>query len=166
MGVSQENVWVARNLNNIFVTLKVNENMFVPIARGNLHKMHLYNVLECIWQAYNLKGLEKFLFAARYFFTIPFLKYFQYISCPLGKFFNKLKESTWRDCTKMNVHNFSELILFRILWMIFCYIHAGLEYQILMFPFHVIGYMACTVFHAYEFNFRIFIASPYIFICT
>jgi len=139
--LSNEIVWVARNSNNFFIALKTSDNSFTPVARGNLHKMNFNKDLEFICNVHNLKGAKKFLVTSRYFFTIPFLKYFEYISPHLGKIFNKLKDYTWFDFGNINVFNFVKLIIFRILWIILCYIHAGLEYHIFILPFHVLNYI-------------------------
>jgi len=158
-----EVVWVARDLDNFCVSLKTNENKFTIIACGNLHEMNFEKDLASIWKAYNLKGSGKFLVATRYFLTIPFVKYFEYISPFLAKFFNPLKDWLWTalcladtpvyldhhgawvaDSADMYDHNVLKPILLRILWFSFCYLHAGLEFHIFVFPFHVLAYTTYT----------------------
>jgi hypothetical protein len=143
--VSQEIIWVARNSDNFFVALKTNGENFTLVARGNLYNINFNNGLECIWEIYNLKGFQKYFFMFQYFLTIPYVKYFEYVSPFLGKIFQKLKDHTWRDLSIMNVNNFFTLISFRIIWLIFCYIHAALEFQIFMFPFCTVAYFAINL---------------------
>merc|ERR1712034_134684 len=142
--LSQEIVWVARNLDNFFVALKTKEDKFTLVARGNLYDMNFDKDLENIWKVYNLKGFEKFLVTLLYFLTIPYVKYFECTSPFLGKMFHKLKDCAWRDCTNMNVKNFFTLILSRIMWLSVCYIHTTLEFYLFMFPFEF--FFAVTYF--------------------
>jgi len=143
--LSQEFVWVARNLNNFFVTLKTNDNKFTPVARGILYEMNFDKDLECILNIHYLNRFEKFIITVRYFFTIPFLKYFEYISPLLGKCFNKLKDYTLCDFRTMNVNNCLQLIFSRILWLMFCHIHASLEFHIFTSPFYAMAYYISNI---------------------
>jgi hypothetical protein len=145
---SEEVVWVAQNSDNFFVALKTDENNFTLVARGNLHNMNFHEDLECIWHVYNLRRFEKFLITFQYFLTILYVKYFEFVSPFLGKIFHKVKDDTWRDCRNMNINNFFDLILSRIMWVMLCYTHAALEYHIFMLPFN-----AVITLHAVLLNF-------------
>jgi len=154
-------VWVARNLNNIFVALKLNVNTFTPIARGILYEIENFDKdLECILTIHRLNGLEKFVITTRYFFTIPFVKYFEHFSPLLGICFNKLKDYTWCDLTTMKFNrkkvtksflhskmaqNVSKLILSRILWAIICFTHMSIELCIFTSPFNLVTQYAAPI---------------------
>jgi len=158
---SQCGVCVARNLNNFFVTLKTNDDNFTPVARGIFYEMNFHNFkdLESILSIHYLKRPEKFIITTRYFFTIPFLKYFEYVSPLLGTVFNKLKDYTWQDFRISDLKGnplmdlkdvcFSKVIPCRIFWIILNLIHAGLEYQIFVLPFDFLAY---TLFTFTSFN--------------
>jgi len=145
-------VWAARNSNNFFVTLKTNDDNFNPVARGILYEMNFDKDLESILAIHDLKGIDKFIMTTRYFFTIPFVKYFEYISPLLGTVFNKLKDYTWQDFRisdlngnpLMDLKNVLKLIPCRIFWIILNLIHAGLEYQIFVLPFDFFIYTLFT----------------------
>jgi len=63
-----------------FVTLPIDNGKFINLASGEkILEIEFSEYVECIWEAYNLKGWKKVFLKFKYFFTIPFLFYVKYL---------------------------------------------------------------------------------------
>jgi len=105
--------------------------------------------LTCFKEAYNLKGMKKYLYNLKYIFTLPCLGYVKYVKCMLkvSECFGKCKS---RCLTMIRRHtscisNYFCLdtifnlvaILIHIIWQIFLFV---LRCQIAIFPFQAMTF--------------------------
>jgi len=71
---------ILRNNDQFFVTFQKSYNQFIHIAKGNgVSESEFLDYLECIWEAYNLKGFIKYYWRIKSFFTMIYLKYLFYV---------------------------------------------------------------------------------------
>jgi len=66
---------------HFFVTFEKNsDGQFINIARGSgVSEEEFSDYVECIWEAYNLKGLKKHYWKIKSLFTIVYVKYLSYV---------------------------------------------------------------------------------------
>jgi len=63
-----------------FVTFQKSKGQFINIARGKgVSEKEFYDYIDCIWEAYNLKGWKKYYWKFKSFFTVIYLRYLFYV---------------------------------------------------------------------------------------
>jgi len=163
-----------------FVTFQKSEGQFVNIARGSrILEINFSDYVECIWEAYNLKGWKYYYWKIKSFLTLPHVKYLLYfdkiISYLYPHFFHCFQIFSNYLEKAIKVHNLCGCLFFFLIWLPYflmiysaTYILLFLYYYTFMLPFFVLSFPLKHFFFGFNWYSFLFVspALASLYICV